>query len=249
MTNIKMMTPLILFFLFGASCCANLSSSELKSTKAKDLMITAWVEEVNGEDQVSVNSLLKTIPDEVGIQFNQGETLTVTAETESGSLQPQTNLSYDSNVFNLGEEYVAQIDKAPVGKNYILTYQDADGEETSASFSSKGVADLIAPADGQSLILGRETVLTWEDGNFPDLEVEVEFRTADGGFENAYFTVGEDKGEYILDLGHEFFDDAAEGEATVILENTTTTTKADGFGAASLRVVSESRRSVVLSRE
>ena len=233
--------------LWGAGC-ANISSSELKSTKAKDLKVTATVEETQGLDQVQVRTLMETIPDDVGIQFNQGEILQASAEQADGTLQPSVNLSYDSNFLNVGEQYVTSISKAPLGKNYILTYTDADKIVTTCRFASQGVPELLTPNEDQEVIRGETVELTWTPQNLGAMTVTVDYQTKDGGSGWTELSTS-DTGSFKLDLSRDAFLTAATGEMKIALKHGTTYSQMSGFGAADVQVVSASKRTIILKEK
>lgn len=234
---------LIIFIAFFA-CAKNISSSQLKSTKAGDLKVTASVEEINGSATASVNSLLKTMPDEVGVKFNQGEVLSITSAVQ---VDPSVSLSYNENFLDLGEQYTGSIAKPALGGLYTITYRDADRKETTASFSSKGVADLQTPTADQEVFLGESVALTWSPGDLGALRVEVTYDTLDGG--HAWVSLStSDTGAYTLDLSRDAFADAATGSAVIRLVHYTIDNSPTQFNSSDIKVRSVSRVAVVFKR-
>lgn len=235
---------IIAAFLSLSACGPNVSSSELKETTADALKITATVLEENGNSRASVDAIMKTIPDDVGIEFNQGETLSVAVEDEDETRSEDIFLSYDENLFDLDEGYTTNVTKPPLGKKYYITYTDSEDLATTATFYSQGVPDLLTPIDGQVLPLGSVTTLTWNKQGLGNLRVKVYYDTLEGGV--AYTDLpASDTGSYALNLGSDSFDQAAPGQATIILEHKTSFDDADGFGDTDIDVVSRSVVDVV----
>ncbi|MBX7148588.1 hypothetical protein K1X76_05835 [bacterium] len=246
MMKFKMTKMAVFMALMGLTqaCNPNITSSELKETKASDLKITGTFYEYNDEDQVDATALLKTIPDGTGIQLNQGETLKVGTKEGSDPVD-YTLMSYDYNFLDIGETYKTKLDKPAVGEDYYLIYKDVDGVETTAQFSSQGVPELITPAQDDIVEPGSEVSLTWTKKNLGKLYVDVSYTTTDGASGWTQFSTSDD-GSYTLDLDHYFFDDLASGDMTISLRHDTAYESMEGFGDADIRISTYSRRTVTV---
>lgn len=227
--------------LVGFAACSNVSSSELTETSAEDLNLFAHIYEYSEEDLVDVSVLLKTIPDDIGIQFNEGETLQAGILVDSEV--DYTSMSYDSNFLDIGETYAASISKTELGDDYYITYIDSDEVETTATFSSEGVPELTAPAEDAEISLGSTVDLTWESQGLGSLSVRIIFVNNDGGSTIVQFSTT-DTGSYSLDLTDENFDEMAAGDATITLRHDTEYDSMDGFGDADITISSDSTRQV-----
>lgn len=231
--------------LICCNCANNISSSELKETKAQDLKLTATVYELNGKASADVYALAQTLPDEIGVQFNEGELFQVSSEQDNGEFATLKALVYDDNVLDLGEQYTNIVTKPSVGRDYKISYTDRDGLLTAVNFDSKGCPDLVTPTPNQVVPSGGAVELTWQKSNLGNMTVKVSYDTIQGGNGIAWFSAS-DTGHYTLDLSHHFFDNLAAGATTIELSHLTTHENLPGWGETAIHVQSMSRRQIVV---
>lgn len=219
--NLLVLIPLLL-----ASACSAVNSSELKTTTADGTRLVATVDEYKNSDSVRVNAQMQTLESQVGIEFNQGETLTAASDTENG-ISESVSLS-DNYFLNLDHSYEGSVNKTKISGNYYITYKDKDDIETTAKFATGTVADIISPANGSTLS-GDTVTVTW-DPNGMSASVSVVI-TWSGGSSSGYSSKNCDNtGSCEIDITH------MHGTGKLKLYNTKEYTSMDGFGATSIKM-------------
>lgn len=220
------------------AACQPISSSELKTTKAEDLKLTATVRQYNDTEQVEVAAQMKTLQSGVGIELNQGETLTAAVKA-GGVFSASVNLS-NGALFNLANSYDGTTSKVGPDGAYVINYKDSDDVTTTASVQPNTVPDLIAPENSATLS-GDTATVTW-DAAQADGPLEIVVNWKGNGAVGYSSRTAENTGSYELDLSNYY------GTGTLDLVNTMTTTEPQGFGAADIRMKCISRRHVSFSQ-
>lgn len=152
---------LILIVLIGIviSGCAAVNSSELETTAAEDLRIEATVTEKNSSDMAYAVARMKTAESEVSITLDQGETLTLAADTDDGiSADIVLGRNWLSELF---KEYEAYIIKIPAEDSYYITYTDSEGMATTAGIINGEVSEILSPSNNH-LVNGDSITVTWD---------------------------------------------------------------------------------------
>jgi hypothetical protein len=232
---------LALLILVGASCTPNISSSELRDAEAQDLKVTAFVKEIDGEETVEFRSILRTIPDGIGVVFNEGQTLTARVEIADG-LSPSEHLAYESNFFNIGEQYVTRVPKPDLGDDYILTYKDYNDVETTVRFSSEGVPSISRPLEEAELPVGGKIQVEWDSQDLGSVHVELTYPTGSGRTSTVTQSTADD-GSFEIDPNKSPFRwGMSSGPGQISLIHYTDYNDMEGFGDASITI--ETRNSI-----
>jgi hypothetical protein len=236
----KMLTILITATLTMLSwSCKTVKSSELKTTKASGLEIDATLYEYKETNTVSVGAQMQTLLSQIGLDFDQGETLTAQWDEEN-VISSKIYLS-NSAFLNLDRDYEGTISKTIPEGNYYLTYKDSDDVETTAQFATGTVSDLTFPTEGETLS-GDVVTLTWDPGA---MQITDGLSVYTSWHEGSAFAVCRrsiaNTGSYQLDISE------ATGTAAIELTNTKVYRQMEGFGGAAIAMNNVSLRNVTIN--
>ncbi|MBI2343722.1 MAG: hypothetical protein HYV02_05280 [Deltaproteobacteria bacterium] len=216
------------------AACQAVNSSELAETKASELRLEGVITEYNETTQTKVSAQMQTMVSEVGISFNQGESLTAATDTADG-ISTNVALGLDG-FFDIDKFYEGTLGKTVSGGNYYLTYTDHEGTKTVATIATSDVPDLITPAE--NAVIGTESAeVTWDPGTISDgLVIQVLY--ADGSVAGLHQESVQNTGQYSFDLS------GVSGTGSLSLIHTTLYTSMSGFGEAGIQMKNVSKRNV-----
>lgn len=226
---------LVITLLIGAGC-QTVRSSELRGTAAADLELDAVVREYTDSNQVFIGAQMQTVQSQVGIEFDQGETLTASYQLESG-IAPMLSLS-NSTFLNLDKDYEGTLVKTIAGGNYYITYKDSQGVETLATFATGSVAEIITPAEG-AILNQNQVEITWDPNAMRvGTTLKVSYTWSSGSVIGLGVTPVDNLGSYFLNTS------GFSGSGEISLVNTTLYSEMDEFGSAHIDMQNISRRHV-----
>lgn len=134
------------------ACGQEISSSELSETKAEDLKLYLNVNEKMEKDETRLRAQLYTVPDNVPIEFDQGEKLFVQMALPNENFEDRIELEREENdIFvdsienNLRYFYTKTFDDFYTNVTYKIIYRDKDRVETTATIQSLGIPSLLLP--------------------------------------------------------------------------------------------------------
>jgi len=228
---------LCLPLLVATSACQTVKSSELKTTQAEDLRISARVYEYKDSQSSLTTAQMQTLESHVGISLDQGETLIAASDTEDG---PSGNV-YLSNafIFNLDRYYDGYVPKTTSNGNYYVTYTDKDGTATKASFATGTVSDIVSPASGAT-VSGDELTVTWNPSKMNGT-ASIYISWSGGATSGASSKNCENTGSCLIDISH------MSGTGKMELRNTLKYETMPGFGAADISMINVSKTSIAFS--
>ena len=151
---------LVILILISMSVnCAAVSSGDLKSTKAEDLKISAYIYEYDDSDLATVSAQMQTVNNNVAIEFTQGESLIASSDAETGL----SNLVYlsSNDLINLDRYYDGSVPKVFDQGQYHVTYKDSEGAETTADVDAYDSPSIIAPIAGD-FVSPEGVLITWD---------------------------------------------------------------------------------------
>ncbi|MBU1917360.1 MAG: hypothetical protein ABII18_07620 [bacterium] len=232
----KAIIILIIVIVYSSlmSACAAVHSDELKTTLAEDLEIHATLYEYTDDDETEIAAQMQTEDSDVGIEFTQGETLTVNADAEEGL----AGVVYLSNleILNLAQDYEGEVDRTIEGGNYYLTYTDKDDNETTATIPSFSVPEITNMENGD-VLSGDEFDVEWEDAEITGtLSLRVSY--SGSGYSGIKTRSIDNTGSYSFDC------DTCRGSGTVNLMHLRSINYMEGFAEASISMYNVSRRYV-----
>lgn len=212
----------------SSMACQAVMSAELKTTKAADVRLVGDIKEIKGDVHATVNAKLETLDSEVAIEFNQGESLTATADVAAG-INAAISLTYDW--LELDRFYSAAVGSAQVNGNYYLHYTDQSGSKTDVTIPNGYVAAIITPT-ANAVLAANTALLTWDPLQMPSsgsISALVEYSTGSGfGFRR--FDALENSGSYTLDLA------SVSGNGTIELQHVATYTNLPGYAESDVKM-------------
>lgn len=224
---------LLLLVLF-ASACQPVNSSELKTTLAKDLRITATVYEYKDTALAETTAQMQTLASHVGIALDQGETLVVAADTVDG-ISEKVFLS-NAVIFNLDRSYDGYVQKTIDSGKYYITYTDKDDVATTATLPTGQVSDIISPAEG-AVLSGEEATVTWDPAGTSGV-TSLYISWSGGGAAGISTKYCENTGSCIADIS------GMAGTGRLELRSTMEYKVMPGFGDADISMINISRRNI-----
>jgi hypothetical protein len=169
----KLLLPLLL--LTTMACANQITSSQLRDTSASNLNLTAdiFVLPQNQTAEAIVN--LQTREDRLTVVFDEGESLNLRSESDSGEFSVSANLSLDNFlILESDERYRGRVDEIDAYYTYTLVYRDRDGEISSISMLDPGVPSLELAENRASYAPGASVDLRWNSDEIDDLYVTID---------------------------------------------------------------------------
>lgn len=225
----------------GLMACNAVSSSELKSAKAVDVELEATISEYLEGTETDVSAVLKTLESQVEIEFSQGETLTVAADSAAG-ISANVVLEPTSALIDLNNTYVAKLQKTAAQGSYHITYTDQDAAVTQVQVPTGAVAAITSPAAGT--VLPESVTVQWDPSQMPtDGEIAIVSEWKASG-STGFRIVNElpNTGSHLLDLTD------CQGSGAIKLVNTKVSTSLPGFGKSDVRMKNISQIAVTFSK-
>lgn len=226
----------------GLAACNAVSSSELKSAKAADVELEATISEyIDDGAQTEVSAVLKTLKSQIEIEFGEGETLTVAADTAAGvsanvALEPTTAL------IDLDNTYAAKLQKTAALGSYHITYTDQDAAVTQVQVPTGAVAVITSPAAGT--VLPESVTVQWDPSQMPtDGEIAIVSEWKGSG--SIGFRIVKElpnTGSHLLDLTD------CQGSGAIKLVHTNVLTSLPGFGKTDVRMKNISQIAVTFAK-
>ncbi len=224
----------LLLLVLLASACQPVNSSELKTTKAEDLRITATVYEYKDTSLAETTAQMQTLASHVGIALDQGETLAVASDAAEG-LSENVFLS-NSYIFNLDKSYDGYIQKTVDSGKYYITYTDKDDVATIATLPTGKVSDVISPVEG-AVLSGAEATVTWDPAGTSGV-TSLYISWSGGGAAGISTKYCENTGTCTADIA------GMAGTGQVELRSTMEYKVMPGFGDADISMINISRKNV-----
>lgn len=158
----KIILMALTVMLFGQATACSVRSSELASTAAADIKFYATVSEYSTDDTAEVTAYVTPLNSSSRIELDQGETIAIVSDTESGTSSPaflsETNLF---SIFSLNGFYEAELSFAREGGNYTITYTDADDNATKVNIPRSNNVPILNLSEGD--VLSQDTLtLNWD---------------------------------------------------------------------------------------
>lgn len=223
---------MIIFSTHLMAC--TMSSSEVASTAAADIELHATITENNTTDTTNIQAYITPVDNYTRIELDQGETISAQSEIESGSTPPQLLSESDLfHVLTIDAYYDVDIEPARDDGNYILTYKDKDGTETSVTLPRTNTVPITNLNDGDVFSQASLTI-TWDPALVTEsLAIDIDYKTAAN--ENKRFFTREvpNTGSYTIDSS------AFTGSATITLNHEIQYNVVSDFGDTSLRMNNE----------
>ncbi len=239
MKHLKAITILSLVILFSSTLfgCAAIHSDELASTLAEDLEIEATIYEFSDDDDAEVSAQMQTEASGVGIEFTQGETLTVNSDAEDG-LSPTVYLS-NIELFNLNQDYEGSATKTIEDGNYYITYTDDVGNETTATIPTFMVPEINNIENGD-IVSGTEVTVEWGVEELSG-QLAIAMNYSGSGYYGYRRRNVSNTGSYDYDISN------CVGSGSISLIHTMSFSYMEGFGSANITMNNASRRYVSFS--
>lgn len=224
---------LLVIALF-ASACQAVNSSELKSTAAEDLKLIATISEYKDSSVAKATAQLQTLSSNIYLDLNQGETISVSSDNDSGILK--SVYLANSDFLNFDHHYDGTVAKTIEGGNYYLTYKDRDDNETTVTLPTGEAADIISPVQ-DATVSGDFMAVTWNPIQICG-SVSISVEWSGGGAVGYSSKTCENVGSCSIDVTHMI------GNGKAYLYNTVVYTNVSGFGAANIKVNNISSRNI-----
>ena len=228
-------TVLTVMMLFTA--CAAVDSTELKSTKAADLRLNVIATEYKDANSTAVRAKMETPSSHIAVELDEGQKLQASIAV-ADELHEWIQLS-NSDFIDFGKDLEGNVPKRGAGEDYYVSYIDADGIETIASFANGSVSELTKPAENAQV--DAVASMQWNPAEVSGGDLIAIANWSSGGASGFMQRRIDNNGSYAFDVSD------AKGSGEIQLKSSTAYSQAPGFSSASILMLNIARKAVSFS--